>query len=89
VLWNPEAETLPRERLAALQLERLRQTIQRQLEHVPPMRDRLRDVGISSAQDVRSLDDLVRLPFTHKTDLREHYPFGLFAVPREQVVHPQ
>jgi phenylacetate-CoA ligase len=86
VLWNPEAETLSRDRLAALQLERLRSTVQRQLEHVPPIRDRLRQVGLTSAEDIRSLDDLPRLPFMHKTDLREHYPFGLFAVPREKIV---
>jgi phenylacetate-CoA ligase len=86
VAWNPEAETLPRERLSALQLERLRRTIQRQLDHVPPIRQRLQDAGIHSADDVTSLDDLQRLPFSHKTDLREHYPFGLFAVPLDQVV---
>jgi phenylacetate-CoA ligase len=86
VLWNPEAETLPRERLAALQLERLRQTISRQLESVPPIGERLLQAGVRSADDIRSLDDLRRLPFTSKSDLREHYPFGLFAVPREQVV---
>lgn len=86
MLWNPEAETLSRDRLAALQLERLRQTVQRQLDHVPPIRQRLHEVGIVHAQDIRSPDDLPRLPFTHKADLREHYPFGLFAVPREEVV---
>jgi phenylacetate-CoA ligase len=86
VAWNPKAETLPRERLSALQLERLRQTVQRQLEHVPPMRERLLNAGIRSAEDVSSLEDLPRLPFSHKTDLRDHYPFGLFAVPLDQVV---
>jgi phenylacetate-CoA ligase len=50
------------------------------------MRQRLSEAGVRSADDVRSLEDLNRLPFTHKSDLREHYPFGLFAVPREQVV---
>jgi phenylacetate-CoA ligase len=86
VLWNPKAETLPRERLAQLQLQRLRATVQRQLASVPVMRQRLSEAGVRSADDVRSLEDLNRLPFTHKSDLREHYPFGLFAVPREQVV---
>jgi phenylacetate-CoA ligase len=86
VPWNPDAETLPREQLRALQLERLRLTIQRQLDHVPPMRERLQAAGIRSSRDVASLDDLSRLPFSHKSDLREHYPFGLFAVPRDQVV---
>jgi phenylacetate-CoA ligase len=86
VIWDREAETLPRARLRTLQLERLRSTIARQLEAVPPMRERLAAVGVNSAQDIRSLDDLTKLPFTHKTDLRETYPFGLFAVPREQVI---
>jgi phenylacetate-CoA ligase len=85
-VWNPEAETLPRDRLQALQLDRLRQTIQRQLDHVPPMRERLHTAGVCDTRELKSLDDLPRLPFTHKTDLREHYPFGLFAVPRDQIV---
>ena len=50
------------------------------------MRERLREAGVNSAEDITSLDDLSRLPLTRKADLREHYPFGLFAVPREQVV---
>jgi phenylacetate-CoA ligase len=86
VLWNAEAETQPRERLEVLQVERLRQTVAHLLESVPPIRARLLEAGIRSPEDVASLDDLAQLPFTHKTDLREHYPFGLFAVPREQVV---
>jgi phenylacetate-CoA ligase len=86
MLWNAEAETMPRERLAALQLERLRATLDRQLSCVPPLRERLQAAGLTSGSDLRSLDDLPRLPFTRKADLREHYPFGLFAVPREQVV---
>ena len=79
-MWNPRAETLaPRER-AALQLERLRETVAWARERVPFYRDRL-DPGPPA-----SLDDLARLPFTRKSDLREHYPFGLFAVPREELV---
>jgi phenylacetate-CoA ligase len=50
------------------------------------MRERLREAGVNSAEDITSLDDLSRLSLTRKADLREHYPFGLFAVPREQVV---
>jgi phenylacetate-CoA ligase len=86
VIWNREAETMPRERLATLQLERLRATVARLLRAVPPIRDRLRAAGITSEQDITSLADLARLPFTEKADLRAHYPFGLFAVRREQVV---
>jgi phenylacetate-CoA ligase len=85
-MWNPDLETLPREQLRALQLDRLRQTVQLQLDHVRPMRERLHASGIHSGADVNALDDLARLPFSHKTDLRDHYPFGLFAVPRDQVV---
>ncbi len=86
MLWNPEAETLSREQLASLQLERLRQTLRRQLEDVPVIRERLHAAGLHAAAEVSALDDLQRLPFTYKTDLREHYPFGLFAVPRDQIV---
>ena len=86
MLWNRQAECSPREQLQSLQLERLRQTIGRLLQSVPPIRDRLLQAGVRSPDDVASLDDLSRLPFTRKTDLREHYPWGLFAVPREQVV---
>jgi phenylacetate-CoA ligase len=86
VLWNPEVETFPREQLASLQLERLRQTLRRQLESVPVVRERLHAVGVYAAEDVATLDDVQRLPFTYKTDLREHYPFGLFAVAPDQVV---
>ncbi len=83
MIWNPEAETLPRERLRALQLERLRGTISLLLRAVPAQAARMRAAGIESASDLRSLDDLRGLPFWTKADLREHYPFGLLAVPRE------
>jgi phenylacetate-CoA ligase len=85
-IWNPEVETMPREHLVQLQLDRLRATVARLLESVEPIRDRLRAAGVKSAHTIRSVDDLGKLPLTHKTDLREHYPFGLLAVPREQVV---
>jgi phenylacetate-CoA ligase len=86
VFWNRTAETLPREQLAALQLERVRQTSARLLDSVAPVRARLHATGIRGPEDVASLADLARLPFTYKTDLREHYPFGLFAVPRAEIV---
>jgi phenylacetate-CoA ligase len=86
VLWDKVAETMPRDDLQALQLERLRGTLTRLLSNVAPIRERLHAAGVQSAADIRSLEDLRRLPFTRKTDLREHYPFGLLAVPREQIV---
>jgi phenylacetate-CoA ligase len=86
MIWNPQAETMPRERLEALQVERLRQTVDRLLHAVPPQARRLRAAGVESGQDIQSLHDLKRLPFTRKEDLRDHYPFGLLAVPRKEVI---
>jgi phenylacetate-CoA ligase len=80
------AETLPRERLHALQLERLRATIARALAAQPVFAERLRVAGVEDPAELRSLDDVVRLPFSHKTDLRDNYPFGLLAVPRSEVI---
>jgi phenylacetate-CoA ligase len=85
-IWNPDVETLPRDRMEALQLDRLRACVARVLAAVPPLASRLRDAGLGDARDLRSLADLRRLPFTTKTDLRDHYPFGLLGVPRDQVI---
>jgi phenylacetate-CoA ligase len=84
-IWDP-AETLPREALQALQLERLRNTVDRVVGRQPAMASRVRDAGVESAADIRSLSDLARIPFSVKSDLREAYPFGLLAVPREELV---
>jgi phenylacetate-CoA ligase len=78
--FQPVAETMPREQLAALQLERLRDSVRNAYEHVPVHRARLDAAGIAP-DDIRSLADLQFLPFTLKADLRDHYPFGLFARP--------
>jgi len=71
--------------LRALQLERLRTTLARVYEHVPHYRRAFDEAGVRP-DDLGTLDDLARFPFTTKEDLRANYPFGLFAVPREQVV---
>jgi phenylacetate-CoA ligase len=86
MIWNAEAETTPREELETLQLERLRDTVGRILKAVPVQAERLRSAGISSEKDVASLAEIGQLPFSHKHDLRDEYPFGLLAVPREQVI---
>jgi phenylacetate-CoA ligase len=78
------AETMPREELAALQLERLRRVVERVGREVPFYREAFARAGVA-AGDLRSLDDLRHLPLTTKDDLREHYPLGFLAVPREQV----
>src|SRR6266568_4562330 len=85
-IWNPLAETLPRDQMESLQLDRLRGCVARVLAAVAPLAARLREVGIADARDIRSLADVRRLPFTTKADLRDHYPFGLLGVPREQVI---
>jgi phenylacetate-CoA ligase len=82
-MFEPELETLPREQLRALQTERLRSLLAYVKRRVPLYRERLADV---EPDDIASLDDLRRLPFTRKDDLRDTYPFGMFAVPREEVV---
>jgi phenylacetate-CoA ligase len=79
-------EALPREQLRALQLERLRATVDRVLAAQPLGASRLAAAGIDAGADLGSLDDLQRVGFALKSDLREHYPFGLLAVPREQLV---
>ena len=86
MLWTPEVEALPRERMEALQVDRLRTTVAHVLASPSPLGNRLRAAGITAAEDVHSLADLRRLPFTTKSDLREHYPFGLFAVPPERLI---
>ena len=80
--FQRDLETMPRERLAALQVKRLRATVRNAYEHVPMHRQRLDAIGMSP-DDVTCLEDVGRLPFTRKSDLRDHYPFGLFARPRE------
>ena len=82
--FNP-VETWERDRLDELKLERLRSTVGRLYERVPFYRKRLEDAGFKPG-DLKSLDDLQRLPFTYKDDLRDNYPFGLFAVPMREIV---
>jgi phenylacetate-CoA ligase len=82
VIFEPQLETMPRERLALLQLDRLRALVERVKQSVPLYRDRLADV---EPEDLASLDDLRGLPFTGKDDLRDTYPLGMLAVPRDSL----
>ena len=84
MIWSKE-ETLPREEIEKIQLERLKETVARVYEKVPAYRAKMEEVGIRP-EDVRTLDDLSKLPFVTKQDLRDNYPFGLFAVPRNEIV---
>jgi phenylacetate-CoA ligase len=78
-------ETASRDEIAALQRERLVWSLRHAYENVPHYRRKFDQAGVSPA-DFKELSDLTRFPFTGKADLRENYPFGMFAVPREQVV---
>ena len=85
VYWNPTMETMPREQLRALQDERLRDVVRRVYEHVPFYRNKMQQLG-STPNDIHGVEDLHLLPFTEKKDLRNNYPFGLFAVPQSEIV---
>lgn len=85
MMYNIEFETLPREALEAIQLRRLQSTLQRVYATVPFYRRQLDQAGVKPS-DVKSLADLKRIPFTTKQDLRDNYPFAMFAVPMESVV---
>jgi phenylacetate-CoA ligase len=85
MIWDKEHECMPREQLRELQLKRLKNVVRRVYKNVPYFRDKLDKLGLKPA-DIKSLDDLQKLPFITKHDLRETYPFGLFATPMKDVV---
>ena len=84
MIWNPTMETMPREQLRALQDERLKEVVRRVYENVPFYRNKMQALGITP-QDIRGICDIELLPFTEKQDLRDNYPFGLFAVPQSEI----
>ncbi len=85
MLWEPDKENVQEDELKQLQLERLQSTLYRVGTHVPFYRKKFAELRFNH-DDIRSLDDLRRLPFTVKQDLRDNYPYGLFAVPLRDVV---
>jgi phenylacetate-CoA ligase len=85
MIWNPQAETLPHVELERLQARRLAELVERLVHRSPFYRERLQASGVKP-EDVQNLDDLRRLPFTTKADVRAGYPFGLFTVPQDQVL---
>ncbi len=88
VYWQPDGECMDREELEQLQLERLEATLTRVYKNVPFYRRRFDEAGFVP-DDLRTLGDLARLPFTTKDDLRASYPYGMFAVPLRDVVRLQ
>ncbi len=85
MIWNEEYETLPREALEALQAKRLRNLVERVSATVPFYKEKFKEMNIT-ADDIKTVADIVKLPFTTKQDMRDSYPYGMFAVPRDQVV---
>lgn len=84
MIWAKE-ETYSRDEMTALQCERLKETVARIYEKVEPYRKKMDEIGLHP-EDIQSLDDLKKLPFTTKQDFREHYPFGMFTVPKKDIV---
>jgi phenylacetate-CoA ligase len=85
MIWNESIECAPREELRKLQTQRLIDTVQRVYQAVPAYRRKMQEAGLVPA-DIRDIDDIVKLPFTTKQDLRDNYPFGMFAVPMSEIV---
>ena len=84
-IWNKEIETMKRADIEALQLERLKWTVDYCINNVKFYHDRLTPLGITGDK-IKCLDDIRYIPYTTKTDLRDNYPFGLFAVPQRDIV---
>jgi phenylacetate-CoA ligase len=83
--WNKEFECMPVEKLKKFQLEKLKETVELVSKKVPFYKNKFKELGIKAA-DIKSTEDVAKLPFTVKTDLRDNYPFGLCAVPLTEVV---
>ena len=85
MIWNETIECMSRDEMRKLQGIRLRQTVERVYLNTPFYRKKMQELGITP-NDINSIDDIVKLPFTTKQDLRDNYPFGLFAVPMSEIV---
>jgi len=85
VIWNKEAECMNRKDMEALQLQRLKEVVKRAYENVPFYRKRFDDIGLKP-EHITTLKDIEKIPFTTKDDLRDNYPYGLFAVPMKKIV---
>lgn len=84
MIWSKE-ETLKRSEIEEIQLNRLKETVRRVYDNVAPYRKKMDDAGVKP-EHIKTLKDLSLLPFVTKTDMRDNYPFGLFAVPKEQLL---
>jgi phenylacetate-CoA ligase len=85
MIWNKEAECMPEDKLKQLQLKRLKNTVLKAYERVPYYRKKFDEAGFKP-KDLKTLEDIRKIPFTSKADLREVYPFGMFASPLSEIV---
>ena len=85
MIWNPNKETMPREQMRELQGKRLHKIVDYVYHNVPFYRNKLQEMDISP-DDIRTIDDIVKLPYTTKQDLRDNYPFNLQAAPRSEII---
>jgi phenylacetate-CoA ligase len=85
MIWNKAMECMSRDDMRAYQSEKLREVVERVYHNVPAYRAKMQAAKLGP-EDIRTVDDIVKLPFTVKTDLRDNYPFGLFAVPQREIV---
>ncbi|HBW34401.1 phenylacetate--CoA ligase family protein [Desulfosporosinus sp. BICA1-9] len=85
LIWDREHETMPRSKLEKLQLERLKKTVERCYSRIPFYKEKMDELGVKP-QDIKSLKDVNKLPFTTKYDLRDNYPFEMFAEPMDRIV---
>ncbi len=85
IIWDKTVECMPREQIRERQSMRLVSLVKRMYQNVPAYRAKMQAVGVTPG-DIRGAEDIVKLPFTEKTDLRDNYPFGLFAVPQSEIV---
>ena len=84
-MFSPEIETAKREDIRALQLERLKKIVAYAYERVPMYRQRFDAIGLKP-EHIRTLEDIRHIPYTTKDDLRDHYPYGMFAVPMKKII---
>ncbi|MEI7828500.1 MAG: phenylacetate--CoA ligase [Prolixibacteraceae bacterium] len=85
MIWNEKIECAGRQEMQSIQSKRLKETVERIYHAVPSYRKKMQEVGLTP-HDIQSVDDLKKLPFTTKNDLRDNYPFGLFTVPMSEIV---
>ncbi len=85
MIWNKAIECASRDEMAAIQSERLIKTVERVYHNIPSYRAKMQEKGLAPA-DIKSIEDISKLPFTEKSDLRDNYPFGMFTVPMSEIV---